>query len=44
MFCKAQIRPCFATISLNPKLKLPIQTVHHDLHIEIRLETKFYIF
>ena len=44
MLCKTQILPCFATVSPNPKFKLPIQTVHHDLHIETNLETKFYIF
>ena len=40
----ARICPCYGSVSPNPKFKLPIRTVHHDIHIEICLETKFYIF
>ena len=31
-------------VSLIQKYKRPIRTVGHDLHIEISMETKFFIF
>ena len=40
----AQVCSCYGSVSPNPKFKLPIRTVHHYIHIEICLETKFYIF
>jgi hypothetical protein len=35
---------CFAFVSRILKLKWSIQTIEHDLHIEISFEIKFYIF
>jgi hypothetical protein len=35
---------CFTSVSRVRKSKLSIQTVEHDLHIEIFSEIEFYIF
>jgi hypothetical protein len=44
MLREAQNIPCFASLSRIWKSKRPIQTIEHDLHIEISLEIKLYIF
>jgi hypothetical protein len=44
VLCEVQDLLYFAFVSRFYKFKWPIQTVEHDLLIEISLEIKFYIF
>jgi hypothetical protein len=41
---EAQNLSCFASVSRTWKFKWLILTIEHDLHIDISLEIKFYIF
>ena len=44
VLAQARMHRACGIISPIENLKLPTQTVEYDLHIEISLETKFYIF